>query len=126
MKISELYSAIISLGKENVLLVKIKDNVEIDEKEISDLVDASLEIVKGIPFYLLVDARDILSSINHESRDYFTKHEEYNRLNIAQAIVVNNMPTRIIANFFFQFYKHQNPVKVFTCIVEGKKWLLTK
>jgi len=122
---NKTHTAIISLDEDNVLLVKVKDGVEVDKEELINLVETSLEIVEGNSFYLLVDARNIFSSIDHESRDHFAKHKEYNRLNIAQAIVVNNAPTKLIANFYFRFYKHENPVKVFTDIDKGRKWLLT-
>lgn len=125
MKIRELYSATITFDEEGVLLVKFKDNVEVGIGEAIELVDVSLELVAGKSFYLLVDARDIFSSMDHESRKYIAGHEEYNRLNIAQAIIVNNMHIRLIANFYFKFYGHVNPVKVFTDIDEGKRWLLT-
>ena len=72
----------------------------------------------------MVDARDVLSSMDHSARKYFAEHEEYNRLNIAQAIVVNNMPIRLIAMAYYKLYPHQNPVKVFTDIKKATEWLL--
>lgn len=126
MKVKELYSATISFNEEGVLLVKFKDNVEVGIGEAIELVDVSLELVAGKSFYLLVDARDIASSMDHESRKYIAGHKEYNKLNIAQAIIVNTTQIRLIANFYFKFYGHVNPVKVFTRMDEGRKWLLSK
>ena len=95
----DLYSATITFDDSHILLVTFRDGVDVDLNEMIKLVDTSLEIVNNTPFYLLVDARNILSTISHEAREYITKHEEYSRLNIAQAIVVNNMPIKILANF---------------------------
>jgi len=123
MKTEELYSATITFNTNRILLVKFKDGVEVDIEELKRLVNVSLELVAGTPFYLLIDARNILSSIDHEARDYFSKHKEYNDLNIAQAIVVNNTPIRLLANFYLRFYKHQNPVKIFNSIENAESWL---
>jgi len=125
MEKHDFYSASISLdNQQNILTVKFKDNIEVDVKEITILVDESIRIVDGRKFYLLVDARDILSSMDRSARKYFAEHEEYNRLNIAQAIVVNNMPTRLLAMAYYKFYQHQNPVKIFTDLEKAKQWLL--
>ena len=125
MKLKELYSATLSLDNEMVLLIKFKDEVEVDIEEAKNIVDASLKMVSGEPFYLLADARDIHSSMDHDSRKYIAEHKEFNRLNIAQSILVNNMHIRLIANFYFKFYGHINPVKIFTDFKQGKKWLLS-
>ncbi|MCB9359720.1 MAG: hypothetical protein H6588_00325 [Flavobacteriales bacterium] len=122
----ELYSAIITFDSNQVLTVRFKNNVDVDLTEMVKLVDVSLELVNGTPFYLLVDARNILSNMSHGAREYITKHKEYARLNIAQAIIVNNMPVKILANFYMKFYKQPNPVKMFGDITEGKKWLLSQ
>ena len=121
----DLYSATITLDDNKVLLVEFKDGVEVDLDEMIKLVDVSLEIVNGKPFYLLVDARNILSSMTHDARHYITVHEEYGELNIAQAIIVNNMPIKILANFYIKFYKQPNPVKMFDDMAVGRDWLLS-
>lgn len=124
MKRIETYSAIISFS-ESIATAKFKDNIDVDIKEAKELIEVSLEIVQNERFYLLVDARDIYSSMDHEARKYISEHKEYNRLNIAQAIVVNNMPIRLIASAYYRFYPHANPVKVFSKMEEAKKWLFS-
>ena len=122
----ELYSASITFHSNQILLVTFKDRVDVDLVEMIKLVDVSLEIVNNTPFYLIVDARNILSTINHEAREYITKHEVYSRLNIAQAIIVNNMPIKILANFYMKFYTQPSPVKMFSDFDEGRTWLLSQ
>jgi|GEM_PF-2693190 len=125
MSIKEFYSATITFDKQHLFVVKFKDNVDVNIAEAKELVKVSLEMVGETPFYLLVDARDIYSSMDHEARKYISEHKEYNRLNIAQAIVVNNMPIRLIASAYYKFYPHANPVKIFSKMDEAKKWLFS-
>jgi len=124
MVTKELYSAIISLDEDKVLLVKYKNGMDVDLEEAEKIMDATVNIVEKTPFYLIVDARDVLGSIDHNSRKLMSEHE-VNEFNIAQAIIVNNIASRLVANFYLKFYKHSNPIKVFTNINEGRKWLLT-
>lgn len=121
----DCYSATISYDNQKVLLVKFKDGVEVDINEITNLVKESLNLVNEQSFYLLVDARDILSNMDHEARKYFAEHKEYNRLNIAQAILVNNMPIRLLAMAYYRLYPHKNPVKIFTDPDKAKEWLFS-
>lgn len=121
----EFYSSIISYDRNNLITVRFKDGIDLNIEEIKLLVDWTLDVVKNNPFYLLVDARDILSSMDHQSRKFFAEHVEYNQLNIAQAIVVNNMPIRLIAMAYYKLYKHSNPIQVFKDIEEAKSWLFS-
>ncbi len=121
----EFYSAHMSFNNENLIVVKFKDRIDLDLCEITKLVEWTLDAVKNKPFLLLIDARDILSSMDHESRKYFAEHEEYNKLNIAQAIVVNNMPIRLLATAYYKLYKHQTPIKIFKDIEDAKDWLFS-
>ena len=122
----EVYSAIISYDSlQKLVVVRFKDGIEVDVEEMTVLVEESLKLVNNSRFCLLVDARDILSSMDHNSRKYFAEHEEYNNLNIAQAILVNNMPIRLLASAYFKLYSHKNPVKIFTDPDKAKEWLFS-
>jgi hypothetical protein len=123
----EVYSATITFDDNlKLIVVKFKDNVDVDIKEITILVNETLDLVKDNKFYLLVDARDILGNMDHESRKYFAEHKVYNELNIAQAILVNNMPIRLLATAYYRLYPHKNPVKIFSEISKAKEWLFSQ
>lgn len=125
-KMRDLYSATISFDSDTkILTVKFKDGVDVDVEEMKELVSVSLEMVDNKPFYLFVDARDILSSMDHEARKYISEHKHYNDLNIAQAIVVNNIPIRLLAGAYFKLYKHVNPIKIFNSVIDARQWLLS-
>lgn len=125
MTTKEFHSATISFDNKNLVITKFKTGIDLDLKEIKQLVDWTIDAVNNKSFYLLVDARDILSSMDHESRKYFAEHEKYNELNIAQAIVVNNMPIRLLASAYYKLYKHENPIKIFKEIEPAKEWLFS-
>ncbi|MDF1673266.1 MAG: hypothetical protein P1U41_07150 [Vicingaceae bacterium] len=109
----------------SLITTRFKNGVDVDIEEIKLLTDWTLEVTNNKPFYLLVDARDILSSMDHKSRKYFSEHKKYNELNIAQVIVVNNMPIRLLASAYYKLYTHQNPIKIFTEIEPAQEWLFS-
>jgi hypothetical protein len=98
-------------------------NVDGDIKEAKEIMNFSSVMVGEKQFYFPIEAKDAFVSEDHKSCKYMAEHE-INKYNIAQAMVVNNMPVRIIANFYLILYKYTYPMKVFTNIIEAKKWLL--
>ncbi|MGB0887149.1 MAG: hypothetical protein ACPGSL_03405 [Vicingaceae bacterium] len=118
-----LKSVDISLNEDRVLLIKFKDGSDVDIEETKKIMSLSAEMIGAKPFTVLIDAMDIFASVDHKSRKYMAEHE-VNNFNMAQAMVVNNMPVRIIANFYLKFYKHAYPMKVFSDIEVARKWLL--
>ena len=125
MKSIDLYSATLSLDRDRVLLVRYKDGIEIDLAESKKLITAALELINENPCYVLMDATDVFSAMDHQSRKYISEHEELNRLTIAQAIVVNSAHIRLLANFYLKFYHHTYPVKMFSNVKAGREWLLS-
>lgn len=121
----EFHSATMSFDNISLITTRFKNGVDVDIEEIKLLTDWTLEVTNNKPFYLLVDARDILSSMDHKSRKYFSEHKKYNELNIAQVIVVNNMPIRLLASAYYKLYTHQNPIKIFTEIEPAQEWLFS-
>jgi hypothetical protein len=119
----DLESAKISLDKNRILLIKFKNDADVGIEKAKEIMSFSSVMVGEKQFYVLVDAKDVFVSVDHKSRKYMAEHE-INKYNIAQAMVVNNMPVRIIANFYLNFYKHAYPMKVFTDTIEARKWLL--
>ena len=122
MSVVNLDSVTMSLDQDRVLLIKFKE-VAVDIEETRKIMNRSAEMVNKKGFRVLIDARDVYASVDHNSRKYMAEHE-VNEYNIAQAMVVNNIPVRIIANFYLKFYKHSYPMKVFKNIDSAREWLM--
>lgn len=124
IKSIELPKAFLHLIDEGFVLLVFKDNVilEIDDaKEIDQLIVDKL--VGDHPFVALVDARDISSSITPEAREFFTNDPLVLQIRKAQALVVNNLSTKLLANFYMKFHKHNSPVKVFSDYTKAEIWV---
>ncbi|MBL4592320.1 MAG: STAS/SEC14 domain-containing protein [Flavobacteriales bacterium] len=120
----ELPKAFLHLKDEGFVLLTFKDNVVIEVEDAKEIDKTVIdELIYNQPFVVLIDARDITSSLTHEARDFFTNDELILKIRKAQAIVVNNLHTKLIANFYMKFHKPINPVKVFSDYDKAENWL---
>jgi hypothetical protein len=120
----ELPKVFLHLIEEGLIVLKFKDDVVIeveDAKEIDQIIYDQLALKK--PFVILVDALDVASSITHEARDFFSKDKLIMETRKAQALIVNNLQTKLLANFYMKFHKPKNPIKVFKNYDLAYQWI---
>jgi hypothetical protein len=73
--------------------------------------------------YLSLVTMDGHVSLTSEARSIGSSDRSLERL-VAQAIVVNGLPTRLLANFFIRFNKPQRPTQIFSNKQDAIAWLL--
>ena len=119
----ELEKVHLYLIEDGFTLLTAKNNVEVELEDAIEIDDISYDLVEGKPFVTLVDGRNVRSNISHEARDFFANDEKITKIRKAQAIVVNNLHTKLLANFYMKFYKPENPVKIFSDYDKAEKWV---
>ena len=100
-----------------------KDKIDLGIEDAKEVDEVSYEMVKGKPFVTLIDVRDVRSNMTHEAREYFATNKKITDIRKAQAIVVNSLHTKILAEFYIKFNKPTNPVKIFRDYNEAEEWL---
>ena len=118
----ELEKAFIELLEGNVALLKFKEDVVFELRDAIETNKVIYSLVKGKPFLSLVDAR-IYGSISTDARDFFAKDRLTKDIRIAEAIVINNLPSRLFAKFYARLSRSTNPIKIFSDIDDAKLWL---
>jgi len=126
LKSIELSKAFLHLVKKGFIILEFKNNVllelndaiEVDEVIVNKLVD-------NMPFVVLVDARDVTSSITPKAREFFANDEMVLKIRKAHAIVVNSLHTKLLANFYMKFHKPINPIKIFSDYDKAIDWIET-
>lgn len=119
----ELDKAHLYLIEEGYTFLAFKDGVNFELEDAIEVDKLTYEIIKGQPFVTLVDARNIRSNISHEARDFFAKNEKISKIRKGQSIVVNNLHTKLLANFYMKFHRPKNPVKIFQDYDKAEKWV---
>ncbi|MBL4625165.1 MAG: hypothetical protein JKY42_08515 [Flavobacteriales bacterium] len=123
LKEVELEKAYLYLVDKDYTLLRFKDKIDFEEEDATEINDITFEWVKGKPFVVLVDARNIRSNISHKARERFNNDKRISGIRKGQAIVVNNLHTRMLANFYMKFHKPANPIKVFSNYQKAVEWL---
>lgn len=109
--------------KHNIYILKFEDDYEIELEDAIEIDQAFIKITNNQPFCVVVDARNRYSSASSNARNFFANNPEILPIRKKIAIVVNNMPTRMIANFFVTFNQPQTPTKVFNIYNKAIDWL---
>ena len=120
----KLASVNIHLDDDGIVNYHFKDNADVDLEEARQIAEETLSLVKGKPYCSLVEARNIFGTISHEARQFLAEHKEIQRLRMAEAFLVNNLPVRLIVGFYLKHYNYSNPAKVFKEKHLAKDWLL--
>ena len=109
--------------QDNLYLLKFDDDYEIELEDAIEIDQAFIKITNNQPFCVVVDARNRYSSVSNDARNFFANDFEILPIRKKIAIVVNNMPTRMIANFIVKFNRPQTPTKVFSDYNKAIGWL---
>jgi hypothetical protein len=101
--------------------LKIKEDAHIDEAEAKEIMRRAYSLNKGTPFVLLTDT-SAFYTITPEARKAFADSNN-SKLVIANAVLANNLPSKLIANFFSNFNKPHYKFKVFSNERKAIEWL---
>ncbi len=115
--------AIISKITDKIVLLEFKPDVVIELEDAVEVNTIIYNLVEGKPFLSLVNVSNRYGSISTEARDHFAKDPKTQNIRLAEAFIVTNLPMRILANFYKQFHKPNNPIKFFSNKKEAIDWL---
>ena len=118
-----LEKANLSLIEEGLVLLQFKDKIDFEVNDAIEVDESIISLVEGKPFVILIDSRDIRSNMSHEAREFFATDKKIINIRKAQAIVVNNLPSRLIAKFYMTFHKPANPIKIFSDYLQAEDWI---
>jgi hypothetical protein len=108
--------------REKYIYVRHKADIQIDLEAAKIHAEIILDLCNGYKYPVILDGRNITASISHEARKFISGYEPIVSVRSAQAIIVNNIPTRLLANFYLKFHKPKHPVKIFTNLEDAEKW----
>jgi hypothetical protein len=115
----------IRIDAEGILRVHLHEGIEIDLDMLMMLLEKYRELGMGPgkEKRLELMTSDGTANINREAREHIALHgKDYF---IAAALVNTTLASRLLVNFFNQFYNHQVPFKLFASEEKAMKWLRT-
>jgi hypothetical protein len=110
----------------NIALLRIKDNIPVDMEIMVDVIDGLLNCFPGQKFFVIADARKVLTNASMDSLNYAAYHAEFNKYCMAQAIITDNLAISLIANFYANTLKRNENVKLVKNMSDAERWLHAK
>lgn len=117
----EIPEAFIHMRSDGIVFVRFKENVTLDIALQERLVEVYRQIIGGgkANFIFLSDEGFFLTK---EARENSITMEDNSPVG-ASAIIVTNLASRIIANFFIKVNKPKIKYKLFGTVEDAAKWL---
>lgn len=119
----ELKASTIFIDGNGFVRIIHKDQVEMGLEEAKEHAEACYKVCSGKPMCFLIDSRDKIVLVTAEARKYLAHHEGLIKTRKAHAIIVDSLPNRLLANFYFKFNKPVGPGKVFNSEKAALSWL---
>jgi hypothetical protein len=98
-------------------------NIELEDAKVLTAMAIDLCSGRSYPFITSILGKTI--RISNEAREYFASYPPLVRLRTCQAILVDNMPGKLLANFFIKFHKPTEATRVFTKLDDALEWIKT-
>ena len=120
-KVFRFRKSVITVRKDGIVQIASHENMSIDENDFREGLQFLHKKYKGKKFPVL-----FIPGENSEVTSEFRKiasSELADQLAIADALVVESLPHRMVGNFYIKFNKPSRPTKVFSNRQEAIKWL---
>ncbi|MBL7889359.1 MAG: hypothetical protein JNL24_07405 [Bacteroidia bacterium] len=120
-KIAEHENLSVSVRKDGVIFVSVKANIEIDIKEVKQVVNALETIFEGKKFPLLIVTGEYTLP-TPEARAYIATPES-DPYASAEAYVVKSLSQKLVGNVYLSFNKPARPTRIFNSEEKALEWL---
>lgn len=117
-------TSIIQLEKD-IYKIIYSDQFKVELEHVIEMDEHFMEMTEKKPVYIITDLQGRFFSITNEAQKYIATDAYSIKLSLlkACAVVLDNLPNRLIAKFFQKFFKPDYPMKIFKNETEARKWL---
>lgn len=106
----------------NTLIVKYKESCVITKKIGIEIIEQIRNYEFNFPIYGMTDATARHTKLTRKAQRYFAKKMRPSRIQM-HAIIVNDLATILVANFFKKLEKPKIPTKIFNSPKAGLQWI---
>lgn len=119
----EISCAVIEKLAEDVILIIYKKDYNVELKDVEEVEEVYKELANGKPVFSILDSTDQFVNFSKEAQNFLAQEGEMVSQLIAATVVLNNLPTRLLARFFISFHKPAYPTKIFKTRKEALAWI---
>lgn len=112
----------VSLLEGQILYFKFLDEITLTVEDVIELSNANLALT-GSGMYFSIVVPGFRNDLTKEAREYdFYRELKRKPTCIAEAIIVNELPTRIVVDFYYKFRAFPYPTKAFASEDKALEW----
>ena len=110
---------------EDVFKIVYTDEFIIEREHAVEMGEILKKMTEGKPVYYVTDMLGRYNAFTPEAQKYLAQEAEVIKEDKVKgsAIIVNNLPNRLIAKFFLRLYKPNYPCKVFSDYDKAMEWI---
>jgi hypothetical protein len=121
MKSINSEKTIVSLIEDNIIHIHLKSNMELDISDTQEILESMRLVSGGKKLPVFIDAGEF-ASIDDDVR-VFSASKAGNIYTLADAIAVDNIAQKLIANFYLKNNHPKVPTKIFKNKSDALAWL---
>jgi hypothetical protein len=106
-----------------VVFSVFREGIQLDEWHVRELLETASKLSNNKPYLLLSDVPGFLS-ISSGARAIASSKAESPQI-VANAVLINNLAIKLVANFFARYNQPHFAFKVFTDRKKAMDWLMT-
>ncbi len=122
----EINCSVIELLPSRIIKLRYKPDFEIQLKDVRELETVFVHLAGENDIYCLMDMSGRFNTVTKEAQNFLSKEAAIvtEKKLKASAIVIDNLPNRIITKFFIKFFKPSFKTKIFSKIEQAEAWLI--
>ncbi len=120
--------AVIELLEGGIIRLQYKPDFEIELKHAREVEKAMISIAESRDIYCLMDWLGQYNNFTNEAQKFLSKEASIvqNGQMKCTAVIIDNLPNRILTKFFSKFFKPKFVVKIFSNKEDALAWLKLK
>jgi len=121
----DIECAEIKLLDSSIILLKYKPNYEVELEDVKEVEKALIKLSNNGNIYCLMDTSGSFNNYSTEAQKFLSNDASIikNKKIKGSALVIDNLPNRLMAKFFSSIFKPKFPMKIFPNQEQGLVWL---
>lgn len=125
LKTQEFRVGMATLYQGNIIAFRFMDDVVLQIEDVIELSQVNLALTGDQPYYTIVVTGE-RQDITQEAREYdFYKELGRKPTCVAEAVIVGDLPTRIVVDFYYKLRRFPYPARVFGAEKQALDWFRT-
>lgn len=116
-------TAKIYLDENGIIRFEFKKNAIVELEHAYEYVDIINQLAAGEKRPFILDTRNTFATVTSENRQFMGNNPEALKWRLADALLVDAIHTRILANFYMRIDTPNHPVKLFNDEKKAINWL---